>query len=101
RPTATAGVTVRETLTDTAKYTLMTLTPGNGSAFQRRLTAGGTTLYTPGPVVTAPYWVRLLRVGDLFQSYVSADGAAWYLVGTENVAIATYVYAGLAVSSAK
>ena len=98
-PWAKVGVMFRETLATGSRHAFMAITPGNGSAFQRRLVANEFSLHTPGPVVIAPYWVRLMRVGDLFSGYISPDGATWTLVGTENVPMSATLYAGLAVTA--
>ena len=55
--------------------------------------------YTPGCFCLAPRWVRLVRQGDSFSGYESADGSEWRLVGTETIAMAPTVYVGLAVTS--
>ncbi len=47
-PWAKAGVMIRETLIPGAPNALMAVTPGNGMAFQRRLTAGGQGATTAG-----------------------------------------------------
>src|SRR5262249_8370108 len=47
----------------------------------------------------APYWVRLVRRGNTFTAYDSADGVSWNLINTATIPMATAVYAGLAVCS--
>jgi regulation of enolase protein 1 (concanavalin A-like superfamily) len=94
-----AGVMIRETLGATSRHASAFVTPGKGAAFQRRVGTGGDSLHTAGPFVTAPYWVRIVRAGQLFSSYVSADGASWQLVGTETITMAATVQVGLAVTS--
>ncbi|MBA3440306.1 MAG: RICIN domain-containing protein, partial [Pyrinomonadaceae bacterium] len=96
---AKAGVMIRETLTPGSKHAMMVLTPGNGAAFQRRTTTGGASTHTSGGAATAPLWVKLVRSGNTFSAYRSADGATWTLIGTETIAMAGNVYVGLAVTS--
>jgi len=98
-PWAKAGVMFRENLTTGSRHVMTVITPGNGSAFQRRVAADGVSTHTAGPVVTAPYWVKLVRAGDLFQGYVSPDGVAWTLVGSETNALPANVYVGLPVTA--
>lgn len=93
---AKAGVMMRETLDAGSAHAFMIVSPGKGAAFQRRPTAGGTSLNTAGPLVTAPYWVKLARAGSTFTSYASADGAAWTLVGSQSIAMAPTIYVGVA-----
>jgi hypothetical protein len=42
-----------------ARHAAVFVTPGKGIAFQRRLTTGGTSITTPGPLVTAPVWLKI------------------------------------------
>ena len=42
----------------------------------RRPAPGGVTSYTVGKSAGAPYWVKLVRRGNLFTSYTSVDGEA-------------------------
>jgi hypothetical protein len=98
-PWAKAGVMIRETLDPGSTHAMMVVTPGNGTAFQRRTTTDGTSTHTAGSAVTAPYWVKLTRRGNVFTGYESSDGANWTLVGSDTVTMATNVYIGLAVTS--
>jgi regulation of enolase protein 1 (concanavalin A-like superfamily) len=96
-----AGVMMRDGLDAGAAHAAMFATPSTikGTAFQRRPTANGTSVSTPGPVVAPPYWVRIVRQGTTFSAYTSPDGASWSLVDTETIAMANTVNVGLAVSS--
>jgi len=98
-PWAKAGVMIRETLTGPSKHAMMIITPGNGAAFQRRTSTGGASTHTAGGVVTAPYWVKLIRSGNTITGYESTNGSVWTLVGSDTVTMATDVYVGLAVTS--
>jgi hypothetical protein len=53
------------------------VTPGQGSAFQRREEPGGSTIHIGGPAVTAPYWLRLRWNGGEVTATVSTDGKQW------------------------
>jgi type II secretory pathway pseudopilin PulG len=96
---AKAGVMIRETLTGGSKHAMMVVTPGNGTAFQRRTTTDGASTTSAGSSVTDPYWVKLTRRGNTLTGYESQDGAAWTLVGSDTITMATDVYIGLAVTS--
>ncbi|HYF01501.1 MAG TPA: PA14 domain-containing protein, partial [Planctomycetota bacterium] len=96
---AKAGVMVREGLAPGARNAFMAVTPGNGTVFQRRTAVGGTTASTAGPSLLAPAWVRLVRSGNTFSAYASADGSSWTLVGSQSIAMAVDAYVGLAVTS--
>jgi hypothetical protein len=90
-----AGVMIRESLAANARHAMMVVTPGNGTAFQRRVTAGGASTHTAGPSVQAPYWVRLTRAGSTLTGSVSADGKTWTTVGTATISLPASVFIGL------
>jgi regulation of enolase protein 1 (concanavalin A-like superfamily) len=94
-----AGVMIRETLSGSSRHASTFVMRTQGLAFQRRLTEGAETLHTSGGQAKAPYWVRLVRAGQQFSSYVSVDGTSWQLIGTETIAMAASVQVGLAVTS--
>jgi len=96
---AKAGVMIRENLTAGSRHAFMAITPGNGSAFQRRAIANGGSAHTAGASVGAPYWVRLVRAGDTFTGYISADGTAWSQVGTVNIPLSNTTQIGLALTA--
>jgi regulation of enolase protein 1 (concanavalin A-like superfamily) len=98
-PWAKAGVMIRETLTAGSANAAMVVTPGNGTAFQRRTATGGTSATTAGPAATVPDWVRLVRSGNTFTAYASPDGSTWTSVGTDAIPMAASVYIGLVVTS--
>ena len=49
--------------------------------------------------MTAPYWVRLVRSGNTFTGYRSANGTTWISTGSVTVTMGTNVFIGLAVTS--
>ncbi|HEY3320739.1 MAG TPA: endo-1,3-alpha-glucanase family glycosylhydrolase [Planctomycetota bacterium] len=98
-PWAKAGVMIRETTAVDSKFALMAVTPGYGTAFQRRLATTGTCTNTSGATAVAPYWVKLVRAGTMLTAYQSADGVTWATVGSDTLSMTTSVYAGLAVTA--
>ena len=49
---------------------------------------------------TAPRWLKLVRTGNVFRAYDSADGSTWTQVGTaQTITISTSATAGLAVTA--
>src|SRR5579872_1871224 len=97
---AKAGVMLRETLTTGAKHASVLVTPAEGVVLQSRALTNGNSVSTLGPFTKAPYWVRLVRSGNSFSGYASADGVNWRLIGTQTVTMtASQIYVGLAVSS--
>jgi hypothetical protein len=98
-PSAKAGVMIRETMDPSSMFADMVVTPSSGTAFQRRDGNGQSDVSTPGPNVTAPYWVKLVRTGSEFTGYVSADGLSWTVIGSDFISMSADVYIGLAVTA--
>jgi len=99
-PWAKAGVMLRQSLTADSIHGMMVITPGNGASFQWRSTSGGSMSSSQVTGVSAPYWVKLVRSGNGFSGYISADSNTWRQVGaTQTITMTDPVYAGLAVSA--
>jgi hypothetical protein len=100
-PHAKAGVMIRETLDPGARHATMVDTPVDGTQFLRRKQVDGLTTNTnPGrDRGKLPYWVKLVRQGDRFRGYESADGKDWVLADTDTVVMGRRVFAGLVASS--
>jgi len=97
---AKAGVMIRESLDANARHALVAVTPGNGVAFQRRASTGGSSAHTAGARVAAPYWVKLTRAGNTFTAHQSVDGKAWTQIGSAvTLNMPASVYVGLALTS--
>jgi hypothetical protein len=94
-----AGVMIRSQLTTGSAHAFALVSGGYGTAFQRRVTAGGTSSSTTGPASVAPAWVRLVRSGNTFSAYTSSNGTSWTLIGTQSITMGATVYVGLAVTS--
>ena len=97
---AVAGVMVRETMDPNAREACTLLTPGQGVHFNRRRDIGGGTFDTTGPNVIAPYWIKIRRRGPTVESFSSADGVTWSLVGSDTIAMGPNVYFCLVMASA-
>jgi regulation of enolase protein 1 (concanavalin A-like superfamily) len=96
---AKAGVMLRESLDRGARNVMAFVTPTSGTGFQDRLTASGLSDYTSGSSASAPYWLKLERLGTNFNGYGSSDGSNWTMLASVAIAMATNIYAGLAVTS--
>ena len=94
-----AGVMIREGESPGAPHAFMLVSGGKGLAFQRRTVQDGPSTNTDGGAGTAPQWLWLSRRGDRFEAYAAVDGGTWRLVGTETIAMAADVLAGLALTS--
>jgi uncharacterized repeat protein (TIGR03806 family) len=98
-PLSKAGVMFRESLAAGARHALMLVTAAQGSGFELRPSTSGTTTWTAGTMVSAPYWVKLVRSGTNFNGYGSIDGVTWTLVGSGSIPMTTVIYAGLALTA--
>src|SRR5262249_42537797 len=67
-----AGVMIRETTDPGSAQAFMLVSPSKGTAFQRRVVTGGVSTSTTGSANTAPFWVRIDRVGAIVNAYQSA-----------------------------
>jgi regulation of enolase protein 1 (concanavalin A-like superfamily) len=90
---------IRESVDPGSAQAFMLVSFSKGLAYQRRPTTGGASVSTTGAVGTAPYWVRLDRIGNTINAYQSADGAMWSLVDSATIPMAASVLVGMGVSS--
>jgi regulation of enolase protein 1 (concanavalin A-like superfamily)/uncharacterized membrane protein len=95
------GVMIRESLNANSANAYALFGGGNSEIYltDRPATAGLSTSAGNTAAVTLPYWVKLVRSGNTFTGYASADGANWTQVGAAQINMAQSVYVGLAVSS--
>jgi endo-1,3(4)-beta-glucanase len=96
---AKAGVMMRASLAANSAHAMMAVTGNSGTAFQRRATTGGASVHGAGPVAPAPYWVRLVREGNLFTAHASANGSTWTPVGSQSIVMPSTLLVGLAHTS--
>ncbi|MCD6304270.1 MAG: lamin tail domain-containing protein, partial [Planctomycetes bacterium] len=96
---AKAGVMIREDLSPTSPHASVYVTPARGVAYQRRLVANQQSYNTSYSGPTAPYWVRVSRIGNSFSAYRSPDGLNWTLMAANTIPMDEQVYIGLAVTS--
>ncbi|MBN1509919.1 MAG: hypothetical protein JW955_23935, partial [Sedimentisphaerales bacterium] len=99
---AKGGVMIRDSLDGGSMHAMMVVTGGggNGASFQyRNLTDGGSGNSDATAAVAPPYWVKLERFGDSFAGYMSADGASWFNVGTQDIVMTGPVHIGICVTS--
>jgi len=97
---AKAGIMLREDLTAGARYAAIFGNPGGNAAQQARTVAGGASTFAFGVYESAPLWLRLVRSGNQFQTFQSADGTNWTQVGPNvTLSLPTTLLLGLAVTS--
>ena len=97
---AKAGLMVRASTAANVAYALSSISPVQGIRFERRLNTSYGTTVTSGGAPIQPYWVRLVRSGNTFSSYKSANGTTWTLIGTASIpAMPQNALIGLVVTS--
>ena len=97
-PWAKAGLMIRENLNQNSMNALIAITSQNGALFSSRTNAGAASSSSAGSG-TAPYWVKLVRAGNLFTGFNSSDGVNWNQVGSINLPMSVNAFLGLAVTA--
>jgi hypothetical protein len=98
---AEAGLMLRETLEPNSNFVSLAGLANGETCMDGRTTigeAGGanqTCVYN----AAVPQWLKLVRTGNTFSSYVSSDGMIWNRVNSLTLAVGSNLYAGLEVSS--
>ncbi|GJI97749.1 hypothetical protein RugamoR57_44670 [Duganella caerulea] len=97
---AKSGVMMRANLDANAAHVTMTITPGHGAQMVYRGANGYASTQIGSTVAcTAPYWVRLTRVGTVFTGSISPDGVNWRVVGSVSLNLPAALFTGLEVLS--
>lgn len=93
------GVMIRETLSPGANHIYLFDYSGQ-LLLTERTSTGASSSYASVGSATLPYWIKLVRSGNVFTMYGSTNGASWTQLGTsQTVSMASNVYIGLAVSN--
>ncbi len=96
------GVMIRESDAPGSPYAYVFVTPSNGIYFQDRLANGAVAASSAGVAGTAPRWVRIQRIGNLFRGYHSTDGSNWIQIGSaQTLSMEPAALVGLAASAHK
>jgi hypothetical protein len=99
-PLAKAGVMIREGVGAQARNAFVAVTAGSGIVFQTRSDPSGDTDVTTDPGFSAPYWVSLVRSGNMFTAYRSDNGVDWVQVGDPiEIDMAADAFVGLALTA--
>ncbi len=98
---AKAGLMARESLSSNARFAATIATPTmNGTFFEWRDPAGSPNITTGNFPANYPNtWLRLQRVGNMFNSYAGYDGQTWTQLGSATITLPNQVYLGFSVSS--
>jgi fibronectin type 3 domain-containing protein len=96
---STGGLMARSTLDADSANVYISASPAN-YRFKDRTTTAGTEAVAAGSATSFPNaWVRLQRVGNVFNAYTSTNGTTWTLMSTVTIALPTTLDLGLAVAS--
>jgi uncharacterized repeat protein (TIGR03806 family) len=98
-PWAKAGIMWRDGEAPGARYVFLGLTGQGGSVLQSRSEIDASSTSADGPEGKPPHWLRLIRSGNIFSGYVSADGTNWVAAGSVTNALSRKLSAGLALTA--
>ncbi|CAM2982059.1 LamG-like jellyroll fold domain-containing protein [Rariglobus hedericola] len=95
-----SALMVRESLDAGSRHVSLSFAAPSGITLRKRdLTNGTTTSATGVASVTAPYWLRVDRLGPKIITYASSDGQNWSTTGTAAFDPGSTPLIGLAASS--
>lgn len=96
-----AGLMARAGFDTNAMFAASFATPGPaGCHFETRTVVGGqTAMAGTYPVNYPDTWLRLRRVGNVFDGFASLDGQSWEFLGSATLAISNVVQVGLALTA--
>jgi hypothetical protein len=95
-----AGIMIRESTDPGAPNAFLLISRSHGAAFQWRQTPAGETFTTSVADISAPYWIKLTRKGNVFSAFLSKDGKVWgKAVAVGTIPMASKVFVGLALTS--
>jgi hypothetical protein len=99
-PWSRAGLMFRGSLDAGSPHAFMYLRAGSQTGFQWRSSAGQDTALRDGSWFGPSSWLKLLRRGNSFVGYESADGKTWAYVGSASqIAMPEAILVGLAITS--
>lgn len=97
---AKASIMVRESLSGGSKTAMVLVSNRNGATVHNRFTTNermeGTDKHEEAK---APYWLKLVREGDLFHHYISENGKEWKKIESIQNPMPEKVYIGFGVTS--
>ena len=97
-----AGVMLREGMDPGSPFYAIFATPDKGLVVEYREQQEGNAALNDFPLVTnLPIYLRVTRIGNVFNAYYSQDGANWIMLPgeTKTMDLPTTLFAGLAMTS--
>ena len=96
-PKSKSGLIIRESSAANARYVDLVVEQGTATRMEARTSTGAYASSLGGSHNgSTPYWLRLVRAGDVFTGSVSTDGVTWTQVKQTTLAMNAGVVAGLA-----
>ncbi|MBA4137853.1 MAG: hypothetical protein C0518_11095 [Opitutus sp.] len=97
---AKAGVMIRESLQPGARNVFLAVTPDfHGIVAQWRGNSNGETGQLAGPYRNAPIWLRIERIGSIFNASWSTDGVTWNGIASISLELPSTAQWGFAVTA--
>lgn len=97
---AKAAIMVRESLGGDSKTSMVLMANTHGIRSQNRFeTNGGMSGSDPHAELKPPYWMKLVRTGDVFTYFISENGAKWKEIDSQENAMPKNVYIGFGFTS--
>lgn len=94
-----AGIMFRQSLDEDSIHAFLKVSAGQMVALERRHQTGDGTTRSGKGNVSAPVWLRLVKMGTYISAYYSEDGDKWEFLAEDTINFTNTVYVGLAVSS--
>lgn len=96
---AKAGVMIRESLAANSRYVMVRYKSNEHTASLHRNNPGEATITGLGDAQILQRWQRIVRRGNQFSTYQSADGTNWLLIETVTVNMPSSVLFGIVVTA--
>jgi hypothetical protein len=93
------GIMMRETLDPGAKFASILINANKSINTVWRSVVGAYAYGVNSPNIPAPYWVKLVRLGDVFTSFISPDGSTWTQTQSSTIPMNQDIYVGFALSA--
>jgi len=94
-PNSIDGIMMRETLADNSKCVMVGVTNDAQARLNYRVNTGesaSSNAYS----ISAPYWLKIERVGNVFSTFRSANGVQWTpFEGSKTINMTSSIYVGL------
>ena len=90
-----SGLMMRNTLDANSEYADMNIQLGFNAKFECRTATGGNATNPGQGTASAPYWLKLARVGNVFTGSISSDGVNWTQVGQATIPMSATIEVGL------